>query len=163
LRPDDARLLWDRLPISVAFMGLFAAMISERLGAHAGFRLLPLLVACGGASLWYWMWTVETGNRDLRPYLLVQFYPLLAILLLLWMFAPRYTRGYDFLIALAFYVAAKVFEVADKPIFASTGNVISGHTLKHISAAVGGYWLARMLVKRERLSEPTACSAAVSC
>src|SRR5450755_2515673 len=30
LRPDDARLLWDRMPISVAFMGLFAAMISER-------------------------------------------------------------------------------------------------------------------------------------
>lgn len=162
LRPDDARLLWDRMPISVAFMGLFAAMISERLSVQAGFWLLPLLVACGVVSLWYWMWTVETGNRDLRPYILVQFYALLAILLLLWMFAPRYTRGCDFLIALAFYVAAKAFEVADKPIFAATGGVISGHTLKHISAAVGGYWLARMLVQRKRLSEHAASSAAVS-
>lgn len=161
LRPDDARLLWDRLPITVAFMGLFAAMISERLSAPIGFRLLPLLVGCGGASLWYWMWTVETGNRDLRPYVLVQFYPLLAILLLLWMFEPRYTRGYDFLIALAFYVVAKVFEVADKPIFAATGNIISGHTLKHLSAGVGGWWLSRMLVNRERLPETTASSASI--
>jgi len=159
LRPDDARLLWDRLPITVAFMGLFAAMISERLSVPVGFRLLPLLVCCGGASLWYWMWTVETGNRDLRPYILVQFYPLLAILLLLWMFEPRYTRGYDFLIALAFYIAAKVFEVADKPVYAATGNVISGHTLKHLSAGVGGYWLARMLASRERLRKPIASSA----
>ena len=91
----------------------------------------------------------------LRPYILVQFYPLLAILLLLWMFEPRYTRGYDFLIALAFYVAAKMFEVADKPVYAATGNVISGHTLKHLSAGVGGYWLARMLANREHLREIT--------
>lgn len=155
LRPDDARLLWDRLPITVAFMGLFAAMISERLSVPVGFRLLPLLVCCGGASLGYWMWTVEAGNRDLRPYILVQFYPLLAILLLLWMFEPRYTRGYDFLIALAFYIAAKMFEVADKPVYAATGNVISGHTLKHLSAGVGGYWLARMLANRKHVREIT--------
>jgi hypothetical protein len=150
LRPDDARLFWDRLPITVAFMGLFAAMISERLSVSIGFWLLPVLVGCGGASLWYWRWTVEVGNRDLRPYILIQFYPLLAILLLLWMFEPRYTQGYDFLIALAFYVAAKIFEVGDRPIFAATG-IVSGHTLKHISAALGGYWLARMLTKRECL------------
>ena len=154
LRPDDTRLFWDRLPITVAFMGLLAAMISERLSVLIGFWLLPVLVGCGGASLLYWRWTVEVGNRDLRPYILIQFYPLLAILLLLWMFEPRYTRGYDFLIALSFYAAAKIFEVADKPIFAATGEMISGHTLKHISAALGGYWLARMLTKRECLSEP---------
>jgi hypothetical protein len=75
------------------------------------------------------------------------------------MFEPRYTRGYDFLIASAFYTVAKVFEVADKPVYAATGNVISGHTLKHLSAGVGGYWLARMLLSREQLCETTASAA----
>lgn len=155
LRPNDARLFWDRLPMTVAFMGLLSAIISERVSVRLGSRLAPLLVAGGAAALVYWRWTVQTGNRDLRPYSLVQGYPLIAIILLLWMFPRRYTRGRDFLVALDFYVAAKSFELADKPIFQATGGSVSGHTLKHVVAALGGYWLARMLSLRERVSRET--------
>jgi len=37
LAPDNARLVWDRLPMTLAFMGLVSAMISERVGVHIGF------------------------------------------------------------------------------------------------------------------------------
>ncbi len=155
LDPTDERLFWDRLPMTVAFMALLAAIISERMSVNAGNRLLPFLVACGAASLLYWRWSVHTGDRDLRPYALVQGYPLVAIILLIWLFPRRYTRGHDYLVALGFYVAAKVFELADKRIFHGTGDVISGHTLKHIAAAVGGYWPARMLLLRKAVPKET--------
>src|SRR5687767_345705 len=35
--PDDDSLVWDRLPMTVAFMGLFSALLSE----HLGERLEP--------------------------------------------------------------------------------------------------------------------------
>ena len=157
--PDDSRLFWDRLPMTVAFMALFAAMVAERTSVRAGNFLLAPLIACGVLTIVYWYWTVQHGNPDLRPYSFVQAYSIIAVLLLLWIFPPKYSRGTDFLIAVSFYAAGKLFEIADKPVFSITGNIISGHTLKHISAAVGGYWLARMLASRKALSAPHIIAA----
>ncbi|HEY0338432.1 MAG TPA: hypothetical protein VGC70_13905 [Burkholderiales bacterium] len=43
--PDDARLVWDRLPIAIAFMALLSAVIAERVNVKAGITLLwPLVV-----------------------------------------------------------------------------------------------------------------------
>lgn len=163
LLPNNERLVWDRLPMTLGFMGLFAALLGERINVRLGTWLLPVLLAAGIGSVVYWIWTEHQGLGDLRPYGFIQFYPLLAILLLLWLFPPRYSRGYDYLIAFGFYAAAKILELADKPVFALTSHTVSGHTLKHISAAVGGYWLARMIAHRQRIAEPsTRPAAAVS-
>ncbi|MGH9524173.1 MAG: hypothetical protein ACRD3E_16745 [Terriglobales bacterium] len=159
LLPNNERLVWDRLPMTIGFMALFAALLAERVSVSLGFRLLPFLLAVGAGSVIYWIWTEHQGRGDLRAYLLVQFYPLLAILLLLWLFPARYTRGYDYLVGLGFYAAAKALEVADKPVFALTRHTVSGHTLKHIAAAVGGYWLARMIALREPVANRSQHSA----
>ncbi|HLA38639.1 MAG TPA: alkaline phytoceramidase, partial [Candidatus Glassbacteria bacterium] len=45
LAPDNGRLFWDRLPLSLAFMCLLAAVVAERAGAKYGLRLLPVLLA----------------------------------------------------------------------------------------------------------------------
>lgn len=156
LAPGNDRLVWDRLPMTIGFMGLFAAMLSERISVQLGYRLLPLLLAIGASSVAYWIWSEHQGRGDLRPYAIVQFYPLIAILVLLWFFPPRYTGGRDFLITLGFYAAAKLLEIADKPVFALTGHTVSGHTLKHIAAGVGTYWLARMIARREAFSRSAA-------
>ncbi len=37
LAPDNARLVWDRLPMTLAFMGLVSAMISERVSVAVRF------------------------------------------------------------------------------------------------------------------------------
>ena len=91
--PGNARLAWDRLPLAITLMGLLAATIAERIGVKSGLWLLGPLVALAAGSVIYWHWTEQRGAGDLRLYALVQFYPLVAIPLMLWWLAPRYTRG----------------------------------------------------------------------
>lgn len=141
LQPNNTRLVWDRLPMAVAFMGLFAGMLNDRLGPAAGTPLLaPLLVAGVGSVLW-WQWA-----DDLRPYYLVQGGPLLATPFLLLLFPPRYSGSVWIWLALSCYVGAKVLERQDGDWYAWTG--VSGHTLKHLLAALGAYCLLHMVLTR---------------
>lgn len=145
--PDNARLAWDRLPLAITLMGLLAATIAERVGVTVALRLLGPLVAVGVGSVAYWRWTEQQGAGDLRLYALVQFCPIVAVPLMLWWLAPRYTRGGDLLAAAATYAAAKVPELLDGSVLSAT-RVVSGHTLKHLLAALAGYWVLRMLRHR---------------
>src|SRR5512147_1689839 len=148
LDPTNPTLVWDRLPMTLGFMGLLAALVGERVSVEAGVWLLTPLVFLGLASVAYWSWTESLGDGDLRPYYLVQFYPLVAILLLLALYPPRYTRSADLLVGLGWYLAAKVAESYDGAIYRALG-LVSGHTLKHLLATAGAAWLARMLLLRE--------------
>ena len=145
--PGNARLAWDRLPLAITLMGLLAATIAERIGVQAGLRLLGPLVLIAAGSVIYWHWTEQHGVGDLRPYVLVQFYPIIAVPLMLWWLPPRYTRGGELLAAAATYAAAKVPELLDGWVLSAT-HVVSGHTLKHLLAALAGYWVLRMLRHR---------------
>jgi hypothetical protein len=145
--PGNARLAWDRLPLAITLMGLLAATIAERIGVKAGLRLLGPLVLLAAGSVVYWHWTELRGAGDLRPYALVQFYPIVAVPLMLWWLPPRYSRGGELLAAAATYAAAKVPELLDGWILSAT-HVVSGHTLKHLLAALAGYWVLRMLRHR---------------
>lgn len=147
LAPGNARLVWDRLPMTLAFMSILAAMLMERVNLRAGLVALGPLLLLGLASVVNWYASELRGAGDLRLYLMVQFCTLLLILLILGLFPARYTRGADLVVAMGFYVLAKVFEVLDRQIF-SLGHVISGHTLKHLAAAFGVYWVFRMLAQR---------------
>ncbi len=147
LHPDDARLVWDRLPMTLGFMSLLAATLNERMSVKIGTRLLGPLLIFGIASVLYWNVTLAHGTGDLRPYVLAQFGSLLVLLLLVALFPPRYTRGTDLIVSLLIYALAKVFEAADRPIF-NLGGIVSGHTLKHITAAVSACWILRMLKLR---------------
>lgn len=151
LAPGNVTLFWDRLPLTIVFMSLFAVVIAERIGLAAGRRLLPVLLLVGVGSVLYWLLGELSGAGDLRPYLLVQFFPLVAIPLLLLFFPPRYTRGADLVWALGWYALAKLFELLDARIFA-VGGIVSGHTLKHLAAAVAMYWILRMVERRRPLS-----------
>ncbi len=144
LHPDNDRLVWDRLPMSLAFMSLLAALLSERIGPRAGGLLLVPLVAVGAGSVVYWHVTEQQGWGDLRPYYLVQGYPMLAIVLIPLLFPARYTRTLDLYVALGWYVLAKVCEHFDRQIY-DYGQVISGHTLKHLLGAMSVYWIVRMV------------------
>ncbi len=148
IAPTNESLVWDRLPMTIAFMSLLSAIISERVSRKLGLTLLLPLLLFGAGSVFYWDWTESIGVGDLRPYALVQFLPMIVIPLMLLIFPARYTRGRDFCYVFAFYVAAKLCEALDFRIFA-LGSVMSGHTLKHFCAAMGVYCLLRMLKKRE--------------
>jgi hypothetical protein len=145
LAPDSPRLAWDRLPMAVGFMGLVAATVSERISAKAGLRLLVPLCVLGAGSVWYWRWSAASGFENLNPYGAVQFGSALLILLMVVLFPSRYTRSHDLLGAVILYALAKLAEHFDGEIFVATGEIVSGHSLKHLIAAMAIYWLLRML------------------
>jgi len=134
--PDNATLFWDRLPMTIAFMALLAMFLGERL-------LVPLL-AIGAASVIYWRMA-----DDLRPYFLVQFFPPLAIAVLVAMDRHRY-RAAAFAGAAVFYALAKIFEAQDHQIAAILP--IGGHPLKHLAAAVSVMFLLRGPIAPKRIA-----------
>jgi len=148
LAPDAARLVWDRLPMTFAFTSLAAAAIVERISVSAGVRMLVPLLAMGVASVAYWRWSVVYSSENLWPYALVQYGSIAAVVAIAMRFPSRYTRGRDVYAAAAFYAAAKAAETLDAQIYA-LGQIVSGHTLKHLLAALAIYWLLRMLRLRE--------------
>src|SRR5262245_24106059 len=148
LAPGNETLTWDRLPLAITLMGLFAATIVERISVKAGLVLLGPLVLIGIASVLWWSAGERRGEGDLRLYALVQFFPMLAVPLMALLFPSRYTRGADLVIVVVIYGLAKGFELLDARLFA-LGGVVSGHTCKHVAAALSGYWLWRMLIKRK--------------
>ena len=159
--PDNPRLLWDRLPLAVAFMAFFAAIIAERVDLRAGLWLLVPLALLGAGSVMYWHWTELEGRGDLRPYFLVQFYPLAAMPFLLLLFPARSTRAGDVWGVIAWYAGAKGLEALDGVIY-SAGQVVSGHTLKHLVAAVGAYMVLFMLQHRRAVSTSSGGAAKTS-
>lgn len=146
--PNDSTLVWDRLPMTVAFMAILAAMIAERIDLKAGLCLLWPLVLAGAASVWYWRWS---GN--LWPYAAAQYFSLLLVGMIIVLFPPRYSHSGDLLWVAAFYALAKIAEALDARILRAT-RFVSGHTLKHLIAALAVYCVLRMLVRRSgRLNE----------
>src|SRR5262245_46621042 len=145
LAPTNERLVWDRVPLAITLLGLFAATIVERIGVRTGRLLLGPLVALGAWSVLDWYAGERRGAGDLRVYALVQFYPMLAIPFMVLFLPARYTRGGDLLMMVGWYAVGKVFELLDREILA-LGGVVSGHTLKHVAAAMSGYWVRRMLI-----------------
>jgi hypothetical protein len=150
LNPKDATLVWDRIPMTIGFMSLVAANLAERISVPAGLWLLVPMVAFGVGSVLYWEATQQQGRGDLRPYAFAQFGSLLVLVLLLFLFPARYTRTADLGVSLALYALAKLLEAADRPIFTAL-KFVSGHTLKHVAAAVSAYWIVRMLRLRHAI------------
>lgn len=147
LNPNNVTLVWDRIPMSIGFMAILAAVIAERVDLKTGAWLLIPLVALGIASVLFWHWTEIRGAGDLRFYAVVQFFPMLAIPFMVLFFSSRYTGGNYLLILAGFYGTAKVFEYFDHAIF-SAGHLWSGHTLKHLASAAGTFWVLVMLRRR---------------
>jgi hypothetical protein len=146
--PNDWGLFWDRLPMTFAFMAIFANVIEERIDARAGKRLLWPLVALGVISLLVWL-----RFDDLRLYAWVQFFPCIAIPLMFWLFPPKYTGTHLWLVALGLYVLAKLLEHYDAAIYTALG-IISGHTIKHVAAAAACYAIYLAFQTRKPVSAP---------
>ncbi len=132
--PSNGTLLWDRLPMTVAFMALFSLLLDERVLRAPSRAVLWILVVAGAAAAFYWAGTESLGRGDLRPYALVQFLPVLLMPVILALFKPRYLDNRLLLTSFALYFAAKLLEHFDATLFAATGSM-GGHALKHAVAA----------------------------
>lgn len=149
--PDNATLIWDRLPMTIAFMALFVAVVSEQMNEKTEiFLLFPALILGAGSIVWW----VHTG--DLRFYAWVQFAPLLILPFILILFPAHYSHRFYLFFALGFYILAKVAEFYDHAIFSLTAGSISGHSIKHILASLAPFCIYLMLLRRKPLHSQTA-------
>lgn len=142
--PDNTSLVWDRLPMTIAFMSFFAMMLSLHINQRTGLLGLFPLILTGMGSVAYWAYTEQLGRGDLRTYAGVQFIPILLIPLLIVLFpGASYKLRYFFFILTA-YIGAKIFEYFDAQIFQYFP--LSGHSIKHLCASLSGigfYFLVR--------------------
>ena len=136
--PSNATLVWDRLPLSALFPAVFAVAIGDRVSQRAGRLLMLPFVAGAIASVLWWQRT-----DDLRAYAVAQFLPMLLIPLMLALF-DGHRPARPLLIGVAVYAAGKLAEVSDGALLA-LGGIVSGHTLKHLLAALAAVWIVRWL------------------
>lgn len=141
--PNNATLVWDRLAMTLAFMALFNFILTLHLRPSFGARALGPLLALGVASVLLWAYSERAGQGDLRLYVLVQYLPGLLIPMLLLMFPRVPYRSAPIWALLALYVLAKLAENLDAALYELLG--LSGHTLKHLLAALSGPLFLRAL------------------
>lgn len=142
LQPGNQTLLWDRLPMTIAFMALFSAIVGEYISTRLARQLFVPLLILGITSTIYWYMTELSGHGDLRAYVLVQFLPVLLIPLILWLFDSKLDNAkYIWGVVIA-YAVSKLMELFDAQLYRIFG-LLSGHSLKHLVAAFGAlifYW-----------------------
>jgi len=151
LAPDNETLFWDRLPMTISFMALVAAQVAERISLRAGVILLAPMLLVGVGSVVYWRETERAGAGNVTPYGILQAFSVLVMLIIA-MLPSRYSRGNDVYLVFAAYVAAKILEALDWQILEIDG--ISGHTLKHLAAALAGFFVLRMIALRSPVEPP---------
>ncbi len=150
LSPDNDRLFWDRLPMTVAFMSLFAIIVGEHVSADLARNMLVPLVLVGAASVFYWDYSESIGAGDLRFYGIVQFLPMLLIPLILILYKSAFSSVRFLWWTLGVYALAKILEAVDGQLF-GLGSIISGHSLKHIAASLVPLVLIQGMRNRQRI------------
>jgi len=143
--PSDRTLFWDRLPMTLCFMAILAVVVEERVSARLGAVLLWPLLATGILSLLLWR-----SSGDLRLYGWVQFFPYLALPLLLLLCQPKYSGTFYWVAAAVLYALAKLFELYDHAVHSNF--ILSGHTLKHLFAAAACFAVLRYFQTRRPIA-----------
>lgn len=143
LSPENKSLTWDRLPMAVGFMALFVIVLTDYVNSKLEKWLLVPMCLVGIASVVYWHLT-----DDLRMYAWVQFVSLALILIIIFTYKPSQLKTKYLAYAFVFYILSKITEHFDRLIFESLGYTVSGHTIKHLLAAVATYCFYLLLKRR---------------
>ncbi len=154
-QPDNRTLVWDRLPMTIGFMGAYVALISEHVGKRLEALLILPAIAIGLASVIYWGFV-----DDLRFYLAVQGTVFVTIIVLIAAFPHKPGQRSLMATALTIYGLAVVCEQLDRQIFDILAGMVSGHTIKHLLAAITVFVIARMVYTRPSARLPTVESPA---
>lgn len=130
--PDDFGLALDRGAMAIAFAGLLGMAAAARVSGRAGHALALAVMVLGPASVAVWF---ATGN--VLPWAVVQFGGMGLLLLVLAIGREHLaTLPVRWSLVLLAYAAAKLLEANDAAILQASGELLSGHTLKHVVAAL---------------------------
>jgi hypothetical protein len=148
LEPTNATLVLDRLPMTIAFAGVFGAVVAERVSTRAGFAALAVMLAVGLASVVYWKYT-----DNLTPYAAVQFGGMAGVVILL-VATPRGAEALPWWGLIAWYALSKLLETGDTVIWHASSAAVAGHLLKHLAAAMAGLAIAHALRRPAPAASP---------
>jgi hypothetical protein len=150
-RPDDLGLAIDRLGMVVAFAGLLGLAAAGRASARAGIALGVAVLVLGPLSVGVWL---ASGNA--LPWGLLQFG---GLGLIVWLAClpplpdeaahPSGISGslpIRWAPVIALYALAKLFEFGDQLVFDWTGQLVSGHSLKHVVASCTAWPVVSALI-----------------
>jgi hypothetical protein len=141
--PSDARLVWDRLPMTVIFMSFLTCVITRGKDTRSTVSILALLLVLGVGSVIWWRIT-----NDLRPYAVIKFGPILLLLPFLWLSSER---AYLWAV-LGLFALAQVAELCDRGIYSLVP--LSGHTIKHLVAGLATFIILRWRLVHYRSLAP---------
>lgn len=134
LLPEDGGLTVDRIGMVSAFAGLLGLATADRISARAGWWTAGALLTMGSIAVYVW-----AISANLLPWALLQGGGMLLIVLLATRKPITDAWGLPLAAVIAWYVLAKALELSDNTVFTLTHGLISGHTLKHIAAAMAAW------------------------
>ena len=134
LQPDDLGLAIDRMGMLAAFAGLMGLAAADRISARAGQWTAAAVLALGPVAVGVW---ALTGN--LLPWSVLQGGGMLLIVCLVLRNPLFGAWGVPLVAVIAWYVLAKLLELGDHPVLEWTDGLVSGHTLKHLAAAMAAW------------------------
>ena len=139
--PNNASLVWDRLPMTLVFASFFASFYSNFFCKKIGFKIWLFNLVLGVLSVFYWQYTESINKGDLRLYAIVQFLPIILTLIIFTIHYKQHPKLLKpMLLTIVFYLLAKFLEHFDYQIF-EICKIISGHPLKHIAASIATYFI----------------------
>lgn len=147
LYPNHNTLIYDRIPITIVLMSFFSFIIYDCISPEKGYPAFFILTVMGVLSVLYWAITEYMEKGDVRWYALVQFFPIMAIPLLLWLYKPSFNYTKEIVWMFLFFGLAKLCESFDKAIYHLFNQIISGHSVKHLFMAAAGYEIV-IIVKK---------------
>lgn len=154
-QPDDTGVFWDRLAMGVIFAAVIGLAAGQIYGALTAAAAAFLTLAAAVLALWIWR---QTGN--FTPWIVLQAGGMLLLLAIACV--PKHSPLRQAAVPLlplgaliAWYSLAKLAELGDHSVFAASTGLLSGHSLKHILAALAAWPLLQMLYNAQAdLAEP---------
>ncbi|XP_073116655.1 uncharacterized protein [Elaeis guineensis] len=140
LKPDDERVIWDRLPMMISASSVLSNLLIERYDERMGITCLFSLLMLVLVSI-----ACERTFDDLRLCMMFYFVPCVAIPAMVFLFPPKYTHSKYWFWATGFYLLARFVAIADKRVYSVTRYAISGHSLEHLCLAMVPMMLTLML------------------
>lgn len=143
-QPNDAGVTWDRLAMAVIFAAVIGLAVGQICDAPTAAGMALLTLAAGAVALWVWRF-----NGNFTPWIVVQGGGMLLLLAIA--LVPRHSplRQAVPLLPLGalivWYSLAKLAEWGDHSVFAWSAGLLSGHSLKHVLAALAAWPLLQML------------------
>jgi hypothetical protein len=154
LQPDNWGLAWDRMGMVVVFAGLLGMAVADRISVRAGAAVLATTALLGPVAVLVWY---QTGN--LLPWSVLQGGGMLLVLALALREPLSGGWGLPLMAVMALYAAAKLLELGDHVVFDWTGGLVSGHSLKHVMAALAAWPILAVMHNRSRFQSPASVLA----